>query len=84
MARFFFDIHGAGTAEWDDEGKECPDREAVEQHAVQLLTESASKPDSGAYGQPVVSATVHTENAGVILTATMKIGQPPRLVWSKR
>lgn len=84
MARYFFDVHGAGAAVWDDDGLECADHDQVEQHTRKLLLEHIDSPDSGAYGQPMVSATVRCTDGKIGLTGTAKSGQPVQVQWTER
>ncbi|MFC5555350.1 DUF6894 family protein [Methylobacterium iners] len=83
MARYFFDINGCGTAEWDDVGIECASHAEVEQRTRNLLAECLDQPDAGAYGHQAASAIVRLENDDIVLTATAKPGEPTHLRWSR-
>lgn len=83
MARYFFDINGCGTADWDEVGIECADHAEVEQRARRLLTECLDQPDAGAYGQQAASAIVRLEDNGFVLTATAKRGEPTHRKWAR-
>lgn len=38
MACYFFDIHANDLSYCDDDGEECPDRQAIERCVTDLLT----------------------------------------------
>lgn len=82
MARYFFDVHGNGVAEWDDEGTECADRSAIKGHVSKLLAEHDVSSGGNAFGQRLLSVTVHLSNGSNILTATSKPGIPLHLNWA--
>ena len=78
MPRFFFDVHNAGAAVWDDEGAECDGRQAIETRACQLVEEHADQHDGGP--APVL-VSVLDEGQSVVLVA-VRDGDHTKASWS--
>jgi hypothetical protein len=72
MARYFFDFLGSSLTTHDDEGADCPDKDAVSRKALEALCEIAADHPQRYLGQNLRIA-VRNQADQVVMTASLQL-----------
>lgn len=72
MAQYYFDVHSRTRQTCDDDGHDCPDRDAVSMYALQVLCDIARHDPLSGRGGELTSVVRDTTNR-VVLIATLNL-----------